>query len=324
MGCSNSYEGGKLKEISNVFAHNADTNNSTRTSFIFKSNNKIIIIGTFDGMLQMFSLNDKTGKLTELASQQAHDDMISSIIELDDNKIITSSFDNNIKIYSINQNNFQELHAYYSHENSINQIVLLDDTKDFASCSMDKTIRIFSSSEPYKEKAKIIEDKPTLSITQLNTGIIGSIHKNIERKDGAVIYFWKIQEGNNTLQKVHTIEGTDNFQPLFIWALQAKLFAVSSESQLTIFDSEKYQKIKVISHQIWNSAPTSVCQYQEDYLYVACSGYICQIFVKDYNFYYFKKINEMDEQSRILVTNDEKLVMTAKESNLYIFKFTFV
>jgi hypothetical protein len=42
-------------------------------------------------MLQMFSLNDKTGKLTELASQQAHDDMISSIIELDDNKIITSS-----------------------------------------------------------------------------------------------------------------------------------------------------------------------------------------------------------------------------------------
>lgn len=324
MGCSNSYEGGKLKEISNVFAHNVDPNNSTRTSFIFKSNNKIIIIGTFDGMLQMFSLNNKTGNLTELASQQAHDDMVSSIIELDDNKIITCSFDNNIKIYSINQNNFQELHAYYSHENSVSQIILLNNTKDFASCSMDKTIRIFSSMEPYEEKAKINEDKPALSIAQLDTGIIGSIHKNIERGDGAVIYFWKFQEGNNTLQKVHTIDGTDNFQPLFIWALQTKRFAISSESQLTIFDSEKYQKIKTISHQIWNSAPTSVCQFQEDYLYVACSGYICQIFVKDYNFYYFKKINEMGGESKIVVTSDENLVMTSKENNLYIFKFTFV
>ena len=324
MGCSNSNDGGKLKEISNVFAHDVGTNNIRRTSFIFKSNNNAIIIGTFDGVLQMFSLNNKTGKLTKLASKQAHDDVISSIIELDNDKIITCSFDNNIKIYSVSQNNFEELHAYYLHENSVSQIILLNKTKDLASCSMDKTIRIFSALEPYEEKAKVIEDKPVVSIAQLDTGIIGSVHKNVERRGGAVIYFWNIQEGNNTLQKVHTIEGTDKFQPLFIWALQNKSFAVSSANQLTIFNSEKYQRIKVISHQIWKSAPTSVCQYQEDYLYVACDGYICQIFVKEYNFYYFKKINEMNEESKIVVKNDEQLVMTAKENNLYIFKFTFV
>ena len=79
-----------------------------------------------------------------------HTKCVNYISQLDNNKLISCSFDKAIKIWSITQSSYQcDYTMEGAHDNYITKVISLPENR-FASCSWDSSIKIWNSNDPYK------------------------------------------------------------------------------------------------------------------------------------------------------------------------------
>ena len=128
--------------------------------------------------------NEEKKKINEYKeNKQKYHSNIHSMLTLKDERLVSSSWDGTIKIY--NKNNYYVDMTINAHNTHINQITLLDDG-NFASCSDDKTIKIWKiENEKYTEVQTLTghEDK-IFKILQMNKELLITGSESL-------IKFWK-------------------------------------------------------------------------------------------------------------------------------------
>lgn len=115
--------------------------------------------------------------------QNYHSSCIHSMLILKEERLVSSSWDGTIKIY--NKNNYHVDITISAHKEQVNQITLLDDG-NFASCSNDKTIKIWKiEGNKYTEVQTLTGHKDNIfKILQMNKELL------ITGSDSE-IKFWK-------------------------------------------------------------------------------------------------------------------------------------
>jgi WD40 repeat protein len=88
-----------------------------------------------------------------------HTEEISSLLQLKTEFLASSSFDKYIKIFKLNENNYEIIQSIKAHDNFIHKIIELSNG-NLISCSLDKNIKIFNLENGiYIENFKFIEEK---------------------------------------------------------------------------------------------------------------------------------------------------------------------
>ncbi|MFM7637653.1 MAG: WD40 repeat domain-containing protein [Crocinitomicaceae bacterium] len=118
-----------------------DAHHDGATAICLDSQNNVLYSGGKDAILKCWDLTN--GKL--LHSLPAHNFVIYDIVALSEDLLATVSRDKSIKIWNKKALQVMEkVDAFkQGHHHSVNQLVYLGDQK-FATCSDDKTIRVFS------------------------------------------------------------------------------------------------------------------------------------------------------------------------------------
>lgn len=317
MGCSG-ISTKRIKELK-ILDSFEDAENSPGVAHLILSKDNLIISGTLNGFIKMYKIENS--KFREIYSNQEHTEAITCIASLDSKRIISSSLDNSIKIFEIKSSSLSILKSHLSHENAVSQVLPLRDGNHFATCSMDYTIRIFKSKDPYEEVTKYEDEKKALSIAQIDSGVIASIHMENDKDEDSIMYFWSFK--NKELTKVHTIEGNHDFRPFFVWGMKKNRFAISCKNYLLILNGSNFNTIRRIEED-WKVQCSSFFQLDDEYAYVTCGGMFYQILLVDFSCC-FKENNEaMDGESVISASEDGKLIVVNKEKTFTLFEVTFI
>ena len=286
-----------------------------------------IIFGTEDGAIVVFTLDSNQKTLKEdCFLEQAHSECITCIAGLSGNRFVTGSMDFTIKVWLLKSKEILIQREIFSHENAVTRVVPIKERKMFASCSIDSTIRIWKSENHYEQLALKTVDKKALMLDQLecNQHLI-STHMNNEKDKNSFICIWKLEgeEKDLKITEVKRIESEADFQPLYVWNLPGERFGVSSINSLIVFDVNNYKKLAHINDGNWSSAPSSLCVLDSQYIYVTCSGYLCQILLKDYSLSFREKLEQLHGESLIFLGKKGDLILTTQKDYIYVMKCTY-
>lgn len=317
MGCSG-VSTKRIKQL-NILDSFEDAENLPGVAHLILSKDNLIISGTLTGVIKMYKIENS--KLREIYSNQEHTEAITCIASLDSKRIISSSMDNSIKIFELKNSSLSILKSHLSHDNAVSQVLPLRDGNHFATCSMDYTIRIFKSKDPYEEVAKHEDEKKALSIAQIESGVIASIHMEDAKGEDSIMHFWSFK--NKELTKVHTIEGNEDFKPFFVWAMKKNKFAISCKNYLLILNGSNFNPIRKIEED-WQVQCSSFFQLDDEYAYVTCGGTFYQILLVDFSCCFKENTEAMDGESVISSSEDGKLIIANKGKTFTLFGVTFI
>ena len=108
-----------------------------------------------------------------------HTEEISSLLQLKTEFLASSSFDKYIKIFKLNENNYEIIQSIKAHDNFIHKIIELSNG-NLISCSLDKNIKIFNLENGiYIENFKFIEEKWICNILETIPLNLVAAHINI-------------------------------------------------------------------------------------------------------------------------------------------------
>ena len=106
-----------------------------------------IALGCYKGSISLNQMNYKTKEWKILTQKdKAHDDVISSLCELSNKRLISSSLDKTIKIWNVSSNmSMTVIITLTQHKGEIDQVITLTNNR-FVSCSYDiETVKLWNS-----------------------------------------------------------------------------------------------------------------------------------------------------------------------------------
>ena len=111
------------------------------SSVLYLKNN--LILFSVDNIIKLYNIHDNKNILN---INNIHQNKINDLLKVDKNKFISSSKDNTIKFFELNENylSYKIIEAFKIHTDEVNQTIKLKMNNYFASCSNDKNICIWS------------------------------------------------------------------------------------------------------------------------------------------------------------------------------------
>ena len=136
-----------MQEVINI----NNINSQAINSILELSDKRIVVCGESKG-ISIFSINyeQKEWKL-DIKLENAHQDEIYDICEINDKILVSYSDDSTIKICKIKQNNTLLLKSTLSNHTGYVAKVIILSLGRFASCSSDNSVKIWSCDEPFTE-----------------------------------------------------------------------------------------------------------------------------------------------------------------------------
>ena len=205
---------------------------------------KRIVTGSSDKSISICSFDIFTTKWElNIHKPNAHNNSIYSLCELASNILISSSEDKSIKLWNIDRNDLQLIKILIGHKNVVNKVISLPKQK-FASCSLDRTIKIWDSQKPYQELSNLKDDDSIWSILHLNNRelLVSSCYSY----PSPSISFWN----SYVYKKEHSIRGYYASIPSHIMEFPNGKIAVSDSYTIgypvIIIDVNNYTVIKKI------------------------------------------------------------------------------
>ena len=169
-----------------------------------------------------------------------HTEEISSLLQLKTEFLASSSFDKYIKIFKINENNYETIQSIKAHDNFIHKIIELSNG-NLISCSLDKNIKIFNLENGiYIENFKFIEEKWICNILETIPLNLVAAHINIMGNINLKFYDLIKREPKQILF---------NLEVAFVNTLEMiskNLLIIGEVEYLTVINVENYQNIKNI------------------------------------------------------------------------------
>ena len=252
---------------------------------------------------------------------QGHDGSISSLRELNRNKLVSSSWDKTLKVWNINKDSLTPIKTLEGHNNGVFQAIPL--TKDtIASGSEDKTIRIWNINTYKTELHTLQEDFDVCSLIKL---------KNKDEMvsgggGGNSVSFWNIK----TFTKVHSVECCYCWSYNGIIELPNNHIAVSGgySSTIDVIDIMKYQRVKQIECEDyiarggWYSSlhllSNGTFIYSHDHCFCQISSTTYEVLYKD------KKEKEFGGEAMTSTSNGKYIIADNWNKSISIFKVDYI
>ena len=136
-------------------------------SSLIQLENMKIVTGCNDGSISINSidLNKKEWKRI-IYKENAHNDRVVSLCDLNDNRLVSGSDDKTIKVWNISMIELNQIKIIKEHNDTIWKIIPLSNLT-FASCSSDGSVRIWESIYNYQQLSILIHNDNVISILRL-------------------------------------------------------------------------------------------------------------------------------------------------------------
>ena len=160
-----------------------------------------------------------------------HQKSVTSVIQLSDEKIITGSKDNTIRLWDIYENSFRCTQIIDEHKGGIYSLCELLGRR-FASGSEDKTIKIWEENKGQFKQVKSLNDHKSRvwALVQTNNGYLIS-------GGDKIIIIYKLKEDNFT--KIETINAHNSYITKIIKLSDGKIATASRDTNIKIWEFGK-------------------------------------------------------------------------------------
>ena len=242
-------------------------------------NDKRLAVGGASSILYIISKNDYNIDL-QINNNKEY---LFKINQLKNNNIILAFNSGDMMIIDINQNNYKIIQKFEkAHNDDIYNIIELKNSKDLISCSLDKSLKIWSydnKSEEYNEICKIDEDCEILNILEIKENEI--IYDNASKK---TIKFYNIKDKkvNNKINDLELIEWNNNF------ILLNNKVIIGGKKKIYFIDINSYTKEKEIN---FDNGIYSIIKFKDNLLMIGDDkGNISSFDINGNNLKFIKKI----------------------------------
>ena len=224
-----------------------------------------------DKSISICSLDYATKKWKQdIKKENAHNSQINSLCELTNNRLVSCSHDNTIKIWNITSNDLNLLSTLTNHTSYVYKVIPLTHNR-FSSGSSDKTLKIWNSESPYEVITSLPHDNGIYNLLQLKQKEI-----LISSTYSTSIDFWD----SNNYKKLYSIKGhyAYPFGNRMI-ELPNGLVAISSytSNNILIVDPITYSIIKEIKEEGYITYYSSLCVLDAHSFIYVYDGKVVQI-----------------------------------------------
>jgi WD40 repeat protein len=255
---------------------------------LIETEDKRIASGVDDGSILISSYDVNTNSWNEdIEKENAHDGSVTSLCTLKGNRLLSGSVDSSIKIWMVSLDDLTPLKVIKKHSDVIRNVISLSNER-FASCSEDKTVRIWKDDNKYKNLATLKHEGKVISIRELKkkTELI-SCGKFVSPG----LTFWDL----NDYSKRYNINGYSVEHPTHIIELSNGNIVLSTNNNpfpLVIIDSSSYTVKKKIYLEQYILAGSSLCEFRENSFIYVYNGSFLQISNDDYSILFHKTGNK--------------------------------
>ena len=249
---------------------------------LIETEDKRIASGGEEGNISIssYDINKKTWN-RDIHKEKAHNDIIYSLCTLKGNRLLSSSADNSLKIWSISDIDLIQIKEIKEHANLVWKVIPLSKER-FASCSGDWTVKIWKDDETYKCLSTLKHYGCVRSILQLR-GKETLVTCGYYSSTG--VSFWDL----NTYTRQEVIKGCGIDYSSHMIELSDGNIALSSADKcfpIVIIDSELYQiKIEFLWKEYIAKYSALYLLNNHSFIYT-CEGTFLQISSDDYSILY--------------------------------------
>ena len=266
-------------------------------------NDNKIITGLWNGNIKLYTIN-VSGKKSELKStiENAHGERIpiTCITIIDNKRFASGAEDGSIKTWEYDGDQIKNPIDIKYHTNKVSKIILLKDANFLASCSFDKTIKIWGKASPYSVSnncSYIKEWNKVHSIIQVQTKVQV---KGKEENQDLLIDSWGSTNGFisvwdlNTQKRIGTVTDVFTSCPFGLIELPDKNIAVSQSepAEIVIINYQELKIVKRISDKDSIIGQSSLLVLPAGGFFYASEGNYVQI---NKNLEIVKSFNEKDK-----------------------------
>ena len=279
-----------------------------------------IATGDYGGKIGLYSIDYEKDQWKINTELKGHNGYISSLCEINGNKLISGSFDKTIKVWKINNNTLTLMNTLDGHNDSVYQVISLANNI-IASGSNDYTVRIWDINSN-KEIHSLKEDFIVFSLLKLkNKNILASSGK------GEKITFWNTK----TFAKEHSVGCCNCSSSNGLIELPNHYIAVSGglSTSIDIIDTDKYQLFKqiecndyIVSSGVYYSSLHLL--NNETFIY-SHNGCFCQVSSVEYEIVFKVKMEDEFEGATVInAANGKYIIASNNKKGISIFRIKFI
>ena len=217
------------------YNYNKLTENEISTSgyvtYLCEIENNILAIGVYSPYnILLYDISQKEkGIFKEIKTLEGHSGYIKSIIDLNENYIVSGGQSGSYELFFWNKKNNYSLQKVSGHSSHVNCLIKLHEKDTFASCSDDKTIKIWRNTSNIRS---ISCSNPVKEIIQLNN------HKIVCADSGRTLYIFN--ENNYSSENSISSQHNSNINKLILLK-DSRILTCSDDNHINIFEPNSYK-----------------------------------------------------------------------------------
>ena len=280
--------------------------NNTPVYSIIELNDLRIAIGGYDGCIRIYSVDFRIGEYKVDIECEVHNDRVNSMVNIvNGNKMVSGSADMTVKVWEVSKTEISLIKTLLNHKDYVYTIILLSDNR-FASCSRDKTIIIWNSTDSFNEITTLHEQFNVYSILHMKN----KQDTLISGGDVNSVCVWNI----NSYQKETVIECCGAKTLNGIIELNKGLIAVNGGNSYSIdiidvIMGKVIYKVKDKTFIVGNDYYSSICLLTNEVFVYVHSECLCEVFIKELKIGFKKKIKGEFCGRGAIVVNKGKYIL---------------
>ena len=271
-----------------------------------------------DLSISSYDLKKKKWK-RDIHKKSVHKFAIFSLCALNGNRLLSSSKDYSIKVWSLSEVELTLIKDIKAHTNFVNEVIPLS-KGSFASCSCDNTVKIWKDNNTYECISTLQHNDWVSSILQLK-GKDVLVSCGFSATTG--VSFWNI----NDCAHLHTIKGYGVVRSTYMIELADGNIALSfyvKPCPIVIIDSSSYQVKTKIQLEEHNTHPSSLCILDEHSFIHVHKGSFLQISNKGGSVLFQSEGGKFDGWSGVIPLEGGKYFAVQNNTKISIIKPCYV
>ena len=287
----------QIKKIEEVIrSEELDSNKYGGVLSLVETEDKRIASGGYDGNISIssYKLNEKKWK-RDIYKQKAHNNRVTSLCNLNGNRLLSGSDDRSIKVWKISDADIALLKDIQIHTSLVRKVIPLSQER-FASCSEDKTVRIWKDDNSYECLSTLKHNGSVVSILQLKDK---EVLVSCGYYPSTGVSLWNIN--NYTQQNIIKGFGV-NWSTRMIELFDGNIALSSGDKPclIIIIDSSSFQLKKKILIKEYISNCSSLCMFNDNSFIYVYEGTFLQISSEEYSILFQMKDGNFDGEYGII------------------------
>ena len=314
MGCSHSTK--QSSQIVKLTVTDELENEHTVTSLVILEDKRL---ASATNAISVYSYNVDTNQWTKDINNEC-DGYGTILCAMKGNRLL--SCDSSIKVWTVSDVDMTLIKEIKEHKSTVNKVIPLSKER-FASCSNDKTVKIWKDDNTYECITTIELIGNVSAILQLKgKEVLVSSSDNISSDEE--LTFWNL----NNWTKIHTVEGYSAYCSTHIKELPNGDIAVVVKKEdiyfIVIIDTSSYEVKTEIYEDNYITYFSSLCVLNDHSFVYACQGNFLQISCEDYSIMYKSRRGNFNGYTDICLIEGGKFLAIENETCISIVEPCYV